>query len=75
MMWKLASLLVMPLLLAGCAPRMATSAPPERVSTRPLVYCTVDRPLGWAAADSDATILAIKHHNAAWRRLCAMKGR
>lgn len=33
-------------------------------------YCAVAAPIRWSAGDSDETILRIKRHNAAWKRLC-----
>lgn len=51
-------------LLIGCA-RMTASA-----GTDPGVACRAFEPVGWSKADSDATIRAVKEHNAAWRTIC-----
>ncbi len=57
------SALLTPLLI-GCA-RMTASA-----GIDPGAACRSFEPIGWSQNDSDATIRAVKEHNAAWRGVC-----
>lgn len=33
-------------------------------------FCVVAKPIYWSATDTDATILAVKEHNAVWKARC-----
>ena len=50
-------------ILSGCAAMMDSA-----VTELP---CGAFEPINWSIRDTDATILAIKQHNAAWLAVCA----
>ena len=68
---RLAMLLLglsLPLLLISCASPMASSAP---MAPNPIdCQGALEKPITWSAKDTDATILAVKEHNAAWVAEC-----
>lgn len=59
------SLLAIPI---GCAPTTDTAAT-DAASPR-AAFCRLSVPIAWSRADTDATIRAVKEHNAAYDTLC-----
>jgi len=52
----------------GCGTMMGSAG---RTSSPPASgYCLIAKPIYWSVKDTDATILAVKEHNAAWKRTC-----
>lgn len=60
------SLVIFSSILTSCAHRIVSSAPTSPAPT----FCAVAKPILWSARDTDATIIAVKAHNAAWVSLC-----
>lgn len=58
----LATALVMTLLMAGC---MTTTG-----SGGTKVACVGFKPITWSTADTDATVVEVKAHNAVWKAVC-----
>jgi hypothetical protein len=59
------SLLAIP---TGCAPTTDTAA--TDIAGPRAAFCQLSAPITWSRADSDATIRAVKAHNAAYDALC-----
>ena len=52
------------MLLAACATPTGSGATGDRLA------CLGFAPIGWSKLDTDATIRAVKEHNAAWVSVC-----
>ena len=52
------------LTIASCAGTMAIDAIERRA------VCSIFTPISWSVRDTDATIRAVKAHNAAHKRIC-----
>ena len=46
---------------------MGSSGPTESVAP---TFCLMAKPIFWSGSDTDATIVAVKIHNAKWKELC-----
>jgi hypothetical protein len=61
--------------LAACATTTVTDATDGDIAAAPVgvvaAACRLFEPIGWSRADTDATIAAVKAHNAAHDALCA----
>ena len=58
--------------LAACATTTGSGGPTEPAPRA--TFCAAAKPIYWSARDTDATIAAVKAHNAAWAGLCEAEG-
>lgn len=62
----LSGLMLLPI-LGGCATMTGSVAPTDDAHAG---FCDVAEPIYWSVKDTDATIEAVKEHNAVGKKLC-----